>query len=81
MIPAFAAASLAATSELQRAPLSMSAEESHGLNALTIFGSHFLRDSAAAPLLGPDQLIKMSMVTEIVAMFSAVAPVNPFFDT
>jgi len=64
MIPAFAAASLIAKSEFQRAPLSMSAEDSHGLNALTTFGNQFRRASATAPLRGPDQLIKMFIAAD-----------------
>jgi len=72
MIPALVCASLLAISELQRAPLSMSADDSHGLKALTILGSHFLRACARAPLLGPDQLMKISMVSRIVVVSSGL---------
>jgi len=61
MMPAFEVASAAARSEFQRAPLSMSAEDSQGLKALTIMGKYSLSASATARLRGPDQLMKMSM--------------------
>ena len=66
-MPAFADSSLTAISELHRAPLSMSAEDSQGLIALMIFGSQVRSASAAAPLLGPEQLMNMSMVSPIMA--------------
>jgi hypothetical protein len=47
IIPAFALASLVATSERQRAPLSV-LEESQGLKAFTICGSQSLRAAATA---------------------------------
>src|ERR1039458_9027516 len=70
MMPAFADSSLIAISELHRAPLSMSAEDSQGLTALMIFGSQVRRASAAAPLLGPDQLMNTSILSSIMAQAS-----------
>src|ERR1017187_6368134 len=65
IIPAFDDSSLTAISEPHRAPLSMSAEDSQGLTALIIFGSHARRASAAAPLLVPDQLMNTSTMLAI----------------
>jgi hypothetical protein len=64
-MPAFAAYNLLATSALHRTPLSISDVESQGLTALIIFGSQLRKSSAATPLLGPDQLMKISMVPAV----------------
>src|SRR5579871_4288554 len=61
IIPALADASFDDISLCHNEPLSISADESQGLKALTTFGSQLRRASASAPLLGPDQLTKISM--------------------
>jgi hypothetical protein len=45
----------------------MSSDESHGLIALMILGSHPRRASAAARLRSPDQLMNTSIVPTIMA--------------
>src|SRR5437879_12419321 len=77
-MPAVAVASAAARSELQRAPLSMSAEDSQGLKALTIMGKYSLSVSATARLRGPDQLMKMSIVSRIVLVAFHYRTTHPF---
>jgi len=71
MIPAFAASRRDATSVLHRAPLSISADESQGLIALMILGSHPRRASAAARLRSPDQLMNTSIAATIMAQGTA----------
>jgi hypothetical protein len=65
-MPAVAVPSFAESSVLQRAPLSISADESHGLKAFTISGSQSRRATATAWLRLPCQLMKMFMVYRIV---------------
>lgn len=66
MIPAFAFWSAAAISALEREPLSMSADDSHGLKSFTIMGRYLLRASAIARLRAPDQLMKMSIFAMVI---------------
>jgi hypothetical protein len=63
---ALAFARATAISSLEREPLSMLADESHGLRSFTIIGRYFLSASATARLRWPDQL----MNTSIFAMVS-----------